>query len=152
MRAGGVADGVHKELEALRRDLSPDARLSLLYDQSLLVTESAGGVRESILFGLLLSVAIVVAFLKHGQRWAATAGTAAVAVVVIPVAEHPRAGLARDRDAGEDRRGVEVGATAPLLRHRGAERAEVVGCEVIDQPIRAEVTDAEVGPFLILGE
>ena len=81
----GIADGVNRELEALRNELPPDVRLSLFYDQSILVKESVGSVWESILFGLLLSVGIMVAFLKSGQRWAATAGTAAVAVVVIPV-------------------------------------------------------------------
>ncbi|HSQ55763.1 MAG TPA: efflux RND transporter permease subunit, partial [Gemmata sp.] len=81
----GIADGVNRELEELRRELPPDVRLSLFYDQSLLVKESVGSVWESILFGLLLSVGIMVAFLKHGQRWVATAGTAVIAVVVIPV-------------------------------------------------------------------
>lgn len=80
-----IADGVNAELEKLHRELPVDVRLSLFYDQSLLVKESVGSVWESILFGLLLSVGIMVGFLKSGQRWAATAGTAAVAVVVIPV-------------------------------------------------------------------
>lgn len=81
----GIADGVNKELDSLGRELPPDVQLSLFYDQSLLVKESVGSVWESILFGLLLSVGIMVAFLKSGQRWLATTGTAAIAVVVIPV-------------------------------------------------------------------
>jgi multidrug efflux pump subunit AcrB len=81
----GIADGVNRELELLRKELPPDVRLSLFYDQSLLVQESVGSVWESILFGLVLSVAIMIGFLKSGQGWLATTGTAAVAVVVIPV-------------------------------------------------------------------
>lgn len=81
----GIADGVNRELESLRQELPPDMRLALFYDQSILVKESVGSVWESILFGLLLSVGIMVGFLKSGQRWTTTIGTAAVAVVVIPV-------------------------------------------------------------------
>src|SRR5207253_11412151 len=44
-----------------------------------------GTVWESILFALVLSVGIMVGFLKAGQRCVATFGTATVAVVVIPV-------------------------------------------------------------------
>ncbi len=60
-------------------------RLAVFYDQSILVRESVRSVWESIFFGLCLSVAIMVGFLKSGQRWTTTLTTAAVAVVVIPV-------------------------------------------------------------------
>jgi CzcA family heavy metal efflux pump len=80
-----IADGVEREIAKLRHELPPDMRLSVFYDQSLMVRESVGSVWESILFGLLLSVAIMVGFLKSGQRWLTTFSTAAIAVVVIPV-------------------------------------------------------------------
>ena len=81
-----IADAVAREIDQLRGELPPDMKLALYYDQSLLVKESVGSVWESILFGLLLSVAIMVGFLKSGQRWGTTFSTTAVAVVVIPVA------------------------------------------------------------------
>src|SRR4029079_8245403 len=48
------------------------------YDQSLLVREAIKSVRDSILIGLLLSVAILYGFLRH---W----GTTLFAILVIPV-------------------------------------------------------------------
>ncbi|MCE9563358.1 MAG: efflux RND transporter permease subunit [Planctomycetes bacterium] len=80
-----IADDVEAEITLLRKELPPDIRVAVFYDQSLLVRESVGSVWESILFGLFLSVAILFGFLKSGQPWATTATTTAVAVVVIPV-------------------------------------------------------------------
>lgn len=80
-----IADAVEQEMAKLRKDLPPDMRVAVFYDQSLLVRESVGSVWESILFGLLLSVAVLIAFLKSGQTWATTLSTTAIAIVVIPV-------------------------------------------------------------------
>lgn len=73
-----IADRLQAELDSLRRELPPDMRLSFFYDQSLLVRASVRSVWEAILFGLVLSVVIIYAFLKN---W----GTTLTAVVVIPV-------------------------------------------------------------------
>ncbi|HET6202462.1 MAG TPA: efflux RND transporter permease subunit [Planctomycetota bacterium] len=73
-----IADRLKEELTALRHDLPSDMRLAFFYDQSLLVRASVGSVGEAILFGLLLSVAILFFFLKN---WRSTA----VAILVIPV-------------------------------------------------------------------
>lgn len=73
-----IADALHAELAALRRQLPPDMRLAFFYDQSLLVRDSVRSVWEAMIFGLLLSVAIIFLFLKS---W----GTTLTAVVVIPV-------------------------------------------------------------------
>ncbi len=80
-----IADAVRVEMAQMRTELPRDMRLAVFYDQSILVRESVGSVWESILFGLLLSVAILVGFLKSGQRWSTTISTTAIAVVVIPV-------------------------------------------------------------------
>ena len=53
-------------------------RIAPYYDQSLLVRDSINSVRDSILIGLLLSIAILYAFLRN---W----GTTFVAILVIPV-------------------------------------------------------------------
>ena len=47
--------------------------------------DAVGSVWESIVFGLLLSVAILFGFLKSGNTWRTTASATLVAVVVIPV-------------------------------------------------------------------
>ncbi len=74
-----IADAVHRELEEMQKSLPPDVRLSVFYDQSVLVRDSINSVAESILIGLGLSVAVLVAFLKN---WRTTVVTA----VVIPIA------------------------------------------------------------------
>ena len=74
-----IAEGLRAEMASLRAVLPPDTRLDFYYDQSVLVRSSVGGVWESILFGLILSVAIIYLFLRN---W----GTTLTAVMVIPVA------------------------------------------------------------------
>lgn len=66
------------ELAALKKELPPDVKLAFFYDQSVIVRESVRSVWEAILFGLVLSVVIIYAFLKS---W----GTTLVATLVIPV-------------------------------------------------------------------
>lgn len=73
-----VVDEVKAELAAMANELPKDVKVAPYYDQSLLVRESINSVRDSILIGLLLSVAILFAFLRN---W----GTTFVAILVIPV-------------------------------------------------------------------
>jgi multidrug efflux pump subunit AcrB len=73
-----VADGVKTELARLKKQLPRDVDVRPYYDQSLLVSSSVGSVRDAILIGLLLSVAILYGFLRN---W----GTTFVATLVIPV-------------------------------------------------------------------
>ena len=74
-----VADAVKAELRLAGKDLPPDVKVGVFYDQSLLVRDSIGGVVESILIGLALSIAVLVGFLKSWR-------TTFVAAIVIPVA------------------------------------------------------------------
>jgi CzcA family heavy metal efflux pump len=73
-----IAKALDRELDALRRDLPPDMKLASFYDQSLIVRESVRSVWEAIVFGLMLSAAILYLFLRS---W----GSTAVAVLVIPM-------------------------------------------------------------------
>ncbi|MDX6692685.1 MAG: hypothetical protein QOF02_288 [Blastocatellia bacterium] len=73
-----VTDEVKAELAAMSAQLPKDVKVAPFYDQSLLVRESMNSVRDSILIGLLLSVAILYAFLRN-------VGTTLVAILVIPV-------------------------------------------------------------------
>ena len=73
-----IARNLRHELDALRGELPPDMKLAFFYDQSLIVGESVRSVWEAILFGLILSVAVLYLFLKN---W----GSTTVATLVIPV-------------------------------------------------------------------
>ncbi len=74
-----IADAVNREITEIRKTLPKDAKLSVFYDQSILVRDSINGVVESIAIGLFLSVAVLMGFLKNWR-------TTLVAAIVIPVA------------------------------------------------------------------
>jgi CzcA family heavy metal efflux pump len=73
-----VADDVKAEVVRLQKLLPRDVEVRPYYDQSLLVSSSVSSVRDAILIGLILSVAILYGFLRN---W----GTTLVATLVIPV-------------------------------------------------------------------
>ncbi|MGA8806314.1 MAG: efflux RND transporter permease subunit [Thermoanaerobaculia bacterium] len=73
-----VADGVKAEVDVLKKSLPRDVEVKPYYDQSLLVSSSVSSVRDAILIGLILSVAILYGFLRN---W----GTTLVATLVIPI-------------------------------------------------------------------
>jgi multidrug efflux pump subunit AcrB len=73
-----VDDEVKAELDGMRKQIPKDVKVAPFYDQSLLVRDSIKSVRDSILIGLLLSIAILYGFLRN---W----GTTFVAILVIPV-------------------------------------------------------------------
>ncbi|HEY0375657.1 MAG TPA: efflux RND transporter permease subunit [Pyrinomonadaceae bacterium] len=73
-----INDEVKAELAAMRAQLPHDVKIAPFYDESLFVRDSMKSVRDAILVGLLLSVAILYAFLRN---W----GTTFVAILVIPV-------------------------------------------------------------------
>jgi CzcA family heavy metal efflux pump len=77
--AVGIADAVNRELAAIKKGLPADVHMGIFYDQSVLVRDSIASVRDSILIGLALSVAVLLGFLKSWR-------TTVVAAVVIPVA------------------------------------------------------------------
>jgi CzcA family heavy metal efflux pump len=72
-----VADALHSEIAALRKELPKGVELKPFYDQSELVRESIKSVRDAILLGLILASLIMVLFLRD---W----GTSLVAGLVIP--------------------------------------------------------------------
>ncbi len=73
-----IARHLEDDLQELKSTLPPDVKLAFFYDQSLIVRASVRSVWEAIIFGLLLSILILYAFLKS---W----GTTLVAILVIPV-------------------------------------------------------------------
>ncbi len=73
-----IARALRAEIRALGRELPPDMKLGLFYDQSEIVGESVRSVWEAIGFGLVLSVLIIYSFLRSWR-------TTLVATLVIPV-------------------------------------------------------------------
>jgi multidrug efflux pump subunit AcrB len=74
-----VANLVHQEIETLRPKLPAGVDLNVFYDQSNIVRESIGSVRDAIIIGLLLAGFIIWLFLRD-------VGTALMTGLVIPVA------------------------------------------------------------------
>jgi CzcA family heavy metal efflux pump len=74
----GIAAALQVKLQELQTELPPDMKLAFYYDQSTFVRESVKSVWEAIIFGLILSVAILYFFLKN---W----GSVITAVVTIPI-------------------------------------------------------------------
>ena len=73
-----VANEVNKEIDALRATLPAGVDLRVFYDQSNIVRESIGSVRDAIVVGLFLSGIIIWLFLRD---W----GTALMTGLVVPV-------------------------------------------------------------------
>ena len=73
-----VANEVHALIHELTPSLPPGVHLEPFYDQSTIVHDSIGSVRDAVLIGLVLSAIILVLFLRD---W----GTSLVAGLVIPV-------------------------------------------------------------------
>ncbi len=73
-----IAAALKSDLAQLHRQLPPDMHLAFYYDQSSFVHQSISNVWDAIVFGLILSVAILYLFLKDwGSVW--------TAVITIPV-------------------------------------------------------------------
>jgi CzcA family heavy metal efflux pump len=73
-----IARDLRRQIAELRQELPPDMKLAFFYDQSEIVHTSVDSVWEAIIFGLILSVLILYAFLKSWD-------TTLVATTVIPV-------------------------------------------------------------------
>ncbi|HEX4038269.1 MAG TPA: efflux RND transporter permease subunit [Acidobacteriaceae bacterium] len=73
-----VTDEADAAMAQLRKILPPDVQVNTFYDQSHLVRESVGSVRDAILLGLLLAALILIFFLRD---WTASL----IAGLVIPI-------------------------------------------------------------------
>ena len=73
-----VANEVHQEIEKLRSTIPAGVDLNVFYDQSNIVNESIGSVRDAIVIGLFLTGLIIWLFLRD-------LGTAVMAGLVVPV-------------------------------------------------------------------
>ena len=72
-----VSDAVDQELAQIRKTLPAGVKLETFYNQSTLVRDAIGSVRDAIIIGLVLAAIILVLFLRD---W----GSSLVAGLVIP--------------------------------------------------------------------
>jgi CzcA family heavy metal efflux pump len=72
-----IAQMVHQKLATFRPQMPAGVKLSNWYDQSMLVTQSAGSVRDAILIGLVLAGIVLLVFLRSWR-------TTLVAMLVVP--------------------------------------------------------------------
>ncbi len=74
-----IAGAVRDQLAAMNKQFPPGVTLTNWYDQSVLVTQSAGSVRDAILIGLGLAALVLLAFLRSWR-------TTLVALLIVPAA------------------------------------------------------------------
>src|SRR5579862_5338733 len=72
-----VANEVHDLIQQISSTLPPGVRLEPFYDQSTIVRDSISSVRDAVLLGIILAVAILILFLRD---W----GASFIAGLVIP--------------------------------------------------------------------
>ncbi|RYX86359.1 efflux RND transporter permease subunit [bacterium] len=70
-----VAAGIKAEMALLRKELPASARLSVFYDQSILINDAVTSVRDAVILGAFLSVVVLLLFLGD---WRATLVTASI--------------------------------------------------------------------------
>lgn len=70
-----VVEGVNREIADLKPSLPSGSRINVFMDQSVLIKEAVGSVRDAVLIGALLSVVVLLLFLGD---WLATTVTAAI--------------------------------------------------------------------------
>ncbi len=71
--AVAMVEGVRKELATLKAALPRDAEIGVYYDQSVLIKSAVDSVREAVLIGAILSVAVLMLFLRNLRATLVTA-------------------------------------------------------------------------------
>src|SRR5260370_29935930 len=69
-----VVDGVRRELAGVKRTLTPGTRIGVFYDQSVLIGEAVGSVRDAVLIGAVLAVIVLLLFVGNVRATLVTAG------------------------------------------------------------------------------
>ncbi len=75
-----MVESVNRELKAIKPSLPSDVTVGLYYDQTVLIKEAVGSVRDAVLIGAFLSVFILLIFLRD---WRATVVTASIIPVTV---------------------------------------------------------------------
>jgi CzcA family heavy metal efflux pump len=77
-----VVDGVRRELARVQPTLPPGTDIGLFYDQSVLIGEAVGSVRDAVLIGAALAVVVLLMFLGNLRATLVTAAIIPVTVLI----------------------------------------------------------------------
>ncbi len=68
-----MVDAINKELTVLKGGLPKDVKIGLYYDQSVLIKEAVASVRDAVLIGAVLSIVVLLVFLRNLRATLVTA-------------------------------------------------------------------------------
>lgn len=77
-----MAQGVREAVAQLQKELPPNTKIGVFYDQSVLVQEAIKSVSDDVLIGALLAVVVLVAFLKNLRATLLTAAIIPVTILI----------------------------------------------------------------------
>ncbi|RYG75140.1 efflux RND transporter permease subunit, partial [bacterium] len=77
-----MAEAVRTEMERLRKELPSDVRIGTFYDQSVLVKDAVGGVRDAVGIGAVLSVVVLMLFLGNVRATLVTAAIIPITLLI----------------------------------------------------------------------
>lgn len=77
-----MAEAVRQELAQMKKDLPGDAQIGTFYDQSILVQDAVGGVRDAVGIGAILSVVVLLLFLGNLRATLVTAAIIPITLLI----------------------------------------------------------------------
>ena len=77
-----MVSAVMREIAAMKKDLPSDVRIGTFYDQSILVNDAVGGVRDAVGIGAILSVVVLMLFLGNVRATLVTASIIPITLLV----------------------------------------------------------------------
>ena len=77
-----MVEAVRQEVARMRRELPSDVRIDTFYDQSVLVKDAVGGVRDAVGIGAVLSVVVLMLFLGNVRATLVTAAIIPITLLI----------------------------------------------------------------------
>ncbi len=77
-----MVEAVNKELASLKSSLPSDVEVGLSYDQSVLINEAVSSVREAVIIGAVLSVFVLMLFLRNVRATIVTASIIPITLLI----------------------------------------------------------------------
>ncbi len=77
-----MVDAVNKELKSIQPGLPGDVQIGLYYDQSVLIKEAVSSVRDAVIIGAILSVIVLMMFLRNVRATIVTASIIPITLLV----------------------------------------------------------------------
>lgn len=77
-----MVEAVNQELKLIKPSLPADVEVGLYYDQSVLIKEAVGSVRDAVIIGAVLSVVILMLFLRNVRATLVTASIIPITLLI----------------------------------------------------------------------